>query len=249
MKFIYFILPLFVFTACKQVDEDISAQKIIDSAIEKAGGERFEKAEIHFQFRDISYSSRREGGRFRFTRTLTDSVGEATDILTNEGMQRFRGGQEDPIHDTLKIKYANSVNSVQYFLQLPYGLNDPAVQKELLGQDTINGETYYEIQVTFKEEEGGADHEDEYLYWIHKEDFTVDYLAYRFYVDEGGIRFREAYNPRKIKGLRFVDYENYKYGEGWRELNLQELDDLFEAGKLPHVSTIETDIQSVRILE
>ena len=52
-------------------------------------------------------------------------------------------------------------------------------EKEEVGEDEVEGETYYEVKVTFREEGGGTDFEDEFLYWIHKENFTVDYLAYR----------------------------------------------------------------------
>ena len=75
---------------------------------------------------------------------------------------------------------------MHYFAQLPYGLNSPAVQKKILGEATINGNTYYEIEVTFSKEGGGIDFEDRFVYWIHKENFTVDFLAYR-YATNGGI--------------------------------------------------------------
>ena len=46
------------------------------------------------------------------------------------------------VPDSTATKYANSVNSVHYFVQLPYGLNDPAVKKELVGNAEIDGEKY-----------------------------------------------------------------------------------------------------------
>ena len=247
MKFLYALLLLVILSSCNDQKEKTPAENIIGQAIENAGGEKYEKAEIHFKFRKYRYSSRRDGGFFEYTRTITDSLGEARDILTNEGFRRFRGEQEETLHDTLKTAFSNSVNSVHYFVQLPYGLNAPAVQEKLVGEDTISGEPYYEVKVTFAQEGGGTDHEDEYMYWIHKEDYTVDYLAYRFYVNEGGIRFRKAVNPRKIEGLRFVDYENYKLEDNWRNIDLTKVDELFEAGKLPLLSMIETEIEKVEI--
>lgn len=247
MRYLNILLLLLILSSCEQ-EKDLTAQEVVDKAIEKAGGEKYENSEIQFRFRDISYSSRMKGGQFEFTRTLTDSLGEAKDILSNDGFKRFREGEEDDLHDTLKTKFANSVNSVHYFLQLPYGLNAPAVQKELVGEDEIEGEPYYEIKVTFTEEGGGEDHEDEYMYWIKKGDFTLDYLAYRFYVGDGGIRFRKAYNPRTVEGLRFVDYKNYKIDD-WEHLELKELDDLYEAGELTLVSEINTEIKEVKVRE
>ncbi|GHA37246.1 hypothetical protein GCM10007103_18250 [Salinimicrobium marinum] len=249
MKFFYAFVLLIIFSSCNNEKEKTPAENIISKAIEKAGGEKYEKAEIHFKFRKNTFSSRRDGGLFEYTRTITDTLGEARDVLTNEGFRRFREEQEETLHDTLKSAFSNSVNSVHYFVQLPYGLNAPAVQEELVGEDTISGEPYFEIKVTFAQEGGGTDHEDEYMYWIHQEDYTVDYLAYRFYVNEGGIRFRKAINPRKIEGLRFVDYENYKLQDNWENIDLKDLDELFEAGKLPLLSLIETQIEKVEIQE
>ena len=247
MKYLYSIFLVLFLVACNQ-EQDSPAQQIIDKAIEKAGGDNFERARIHFRFRETAYSSSRKNGIFEFTRTFKDSLGEVRDVLTNDGFIRYRNGKEEALTDSLKTLYSNSVNSVHYFVQLPYGLNSPAVQKELVGESEIEGQTYHEIRITFEQEGGGTDHEDEYMYWIHKEDFTVDYLAYRFFVNEGGIRFRRAYNPRTIEGLRFVDYENYK-AENWRTVDLQDLDELFEAGELDLVSIIETRVERVEILE
>ena len=249
MKYLYAFIFLLVLSACNSNKEKTPAEEIIEKAIEKAGGEKYEKAEIEFTFRENKYSSRRDGGLFELTRTITDSLGEARDVLTNEGFRRFRGEREEKLHDTLKANFANSVNSVHYFAQLPFGLDAPAVQEELVGEDTISGEPYYEIEVTFKEEGGGTDHEDEYMYWIHQEDHTVDYLAYRFYVNEGGIRFRKAVNPRVVEGIRFVDYENYGFGNNWETTDLKELDDKFQKGQLQKVSDIKNEILRVEIQE
>ena len=114
------------------------------------------------------------------------------------------------LKDSIANVYANSVNSVHYFANLPYGLNDPAVNKEFLGEVAIKDKEYYKIKVTFDQKGGGKDYEDIYLYWFNKETFKPDYLAYKFYVDGGGIRFRVAYNERYLGGIRFVDYENYE---------------------------------------
>lgn len=247
MKYVCFLVLVVVFSSCEQEREKTPAEEIIAKAIENAGGKNYEKAEIHFTFRENKYSSKRDGGLYEYTRTIKDSLGEARDVLTNEGFRRLRGEREETLHDTLKANFANSVNSVHYFVQLPYGLDAPAVQEELVGQDTISGEPYYEVKVTFDQEGGGTDHEDEYMYWVHQEDFTVDYLAYRFYVNEGGIRFRKAIEPRMVGGIRFVDYENYKLQNNWETVDLKELDELFMQDRLELVSMIETEVEKVEI--
>lgn len=37
----------------------------------------------------------------------------------------------------------------------------------------------------------------------------MDFLAYEYNVNGGGVLFREAFNSRMIEGMRFQDYINY----------------------------------------
>jgi hypothetical protein len=238
---------LLILISCKQEEKPLTAQQVIDKTIENAGGKKYETATINFTFRDIKYSSKRNKGLFEYSRTYTDSIGEVNDVLNNDEFKRFINAQKIDLPDSTATKYANSVNSVHYFVQLPYGLNDPAVKKELLGEAEIIDKKYYEVKVTFAQDGGGTDHEDEYMYWIAKDNFTVDYFAYKFYTGEGGIRFRKAYNPRMVNGIRFVDYENYKL-EPWKSVDLKTVDELFDAGKLELLSKIKTEDISVEIL-
>jgi hypothetical protein len=63
--------------------------------------------------------------------------------------------------------------------------------------------------------------------------------------DKGGIRFREANNPRIIQGIRFVDYNNYKIDDFTTDLC--KLDELFVEGKLELLSTIKTEDVEVEV--
>ncbi len=243
-----YLVLLFVLSlaSCNEQAPQSKADKIIAKAVEKAGGEKYEKANIEFRFRKNIYTSTRNNGKFELTRRITDSTNTTyDDILNNEGFRRFHGEEQLSLSDSLSEAYAESVNAVHYFVQLPFRLNDDAVIKELVGQDTINGKVYHEIKVTFEQQGGGVDHEDIYMYWIEKDDFTIDYLAYRFFVNDGGIRFRKAVNPRMVNGIRFVDYENYKTNK--LSTPLEELDDMFEKGELIRVSKIENEILKVEI--
>ncbi|SKB61807.1 hypothetical protein SAMN05660903_01719 [Salegentibacter salinarum] len=244
----YFLgaLIIAVTFACNSDKEN--AQQIIDKAIEKAGGDNYKNAEISFDFRKGSYKSEREGGKFHLERVLADSTGtQYRDVVTNEGFTRYYKDTVVQLSDSMKNVYANSVNSVHYFVQLPFGLNDDAVNKELIGKDTIHDKEYYEVKVTFNVEGGGADHEDVYMYWIDTQNYNVDYLAYSFEVNDGGLRFRKAYNPRTIEGIRFVDYENYKTDD--LDTPLTQLDDLYEARQLELLSKIENKNIEVKRLE
>ncbi len=68
----------------------------------------------------------------------------------------------------MQVKYTSSVNSVLYFVQLPYLLNDPAVIKSYEGTQKVLGETYEVLKVTFRPSGGGEDFQDEYRYRFHE---------------------------------------------------------------------------------
>jgi len=245
MKPLLFIL-LFVFTiSCKDGKEPITAQTIIDTAIEKACSGNCETATIDFKFRDRSYKSTRNGGAYQLERIFSDSTGTTRDVLTNVDFKRYKNDSLVKVPDSMKTRYSNSVNSVHYFAQLPYGLNAPAVYKKYLGEATIKGKNYYEVGVTFSEENGGTDFDDSFVYWIEKENYTVDYLAYEYATNGGGIRFREAYNERVVEGIRFVDYNNYKPES--LDIALTDLDEMFTEGKLQLLSKIETEDVKVHL--
>jgi hypothetical protein len=239
MKLLSILLLIIAIISCKQKETLLSAQAIVDEAIATSCNGNCDHAIIDFTFRDRCYVSKRDGGTYQYERITTDSTGITHDILTNNGFERYKNNTLVKVADSMATRYSNSINSVLYFAQLPYGLNAPAAQKELVGEATIKGEPYFEISVKFIKEEGGKDYEDEFVYWIHKENYTVDYLAYSYTTDDGGIRFREAYNVREVNGIRFVDYNNFKPGS--LEVSLTDLDDLFEKGELKLLSKIETE--------
>ena len=119
---------------------------------------------------------------------------------------------------------------------LPYGLNDKAVQKQLMPSVDIKGEEYYKIKVTFKKDGGGEDYQDVFIYWISKKDFNLDYLAYSYNTNGGGIRFRANRKEQIINGVRFVDYDNYK--PKIVSTSLESIDEAFNKKELIKVSEI-----------
>ena len=245
MKFPLIVLAFAIFFGCQEKQE-LTADAIVEKAVATACGGNCEYAEIDFIFRKVKYKSTRKDGSYQFERIFVDSLGTVRDVLKNDGFQRFLNDSLITIADTTALKYANSVNSVHYFAQLPYGLKAPAAQKQLLGDAIIHGEPYFEIGVSFLQEGGGTDFEDEFVYWIHKENFTVDYLAYNYQVEGGGIRFREAYNIREVEGIRFADYNNYKPAR--LGVPLTDLDQYFQEGNLTLLSKIETENVEVSLL-
>ncbi|GEQ86633.1 hypothetical protein ULMS_21410 [Patiriisocius marinistellae] len=244
MKYILSIILFTTLVSCANTEEKLTAQQIIDNAIETACSGNCENITIDFDFRKGKYQSTRDGGNYSYSRIIHDSVSVIKDVFSNTNFRREINDSIVNVSDSIKIKIVDGVNSVHYFSQLPYGLNAPAVNKKLVGEGSINDVPYYKIEVTFKEEGGGTDFDDVFMYWVHKTNFTVDYLAYSYAVNGGGIRFREAYNPRTIEGVRFVDYNNYKPES--LETPLTDLDKLFEQNNLKLLSKIETE--NVRVM-
>lgn len=223
--------------ACQGPSE---AEEIVKKAINEHGGDQYTHAVISFKFRDRHYRATLNQGKFLYESTFQDSTGNHVhDQLSNDGYTRVVNDQKQDLSERDSTAYASSLNSVIYFALLPYFLNDAAANKELLGTDTVKGSPYYEIKVTFEKEKGGEDFQDEFVYWIHQNDFTMDYLAYRYHTEGGGTRFREAYNTRGVNGIRFADYINYE--STVEDFALQDYDSLFETGQVKEFSRINLE--------
>lgn len=233
-----------------QEEQSLSeAEKIINQVIERHGGERYENSMVRFTFRDRVYKATRRGGSFEYERLFTNDAGdEVRDVLSNDNFYREINGERVALSAKDSSAYANSVNSVLYFALLPYFLDDRAVNEDYLGEVTIKDEPYHKIKVTFDQQGGGKDFQDEYVYWFHRDSLTMDYLAYNYETDGGGARFREAYNVRNVNGIRFADYINYK-PEDERNLDVETFDTLFEQGGLEELSRIDSENIEVVLLE
>ncbi|MBW8241252.1 deoxyribose-phosphate aldolase [Muricauda oceani] len=238
MKRILIPLILVLTIGCKKEPKKVlTAQQIVDNSIADSGGKRFNDHKVTFDFRDKSYVSENVDGQRVYTRISEVDSMTITDVKRGDEFERYMNDSLVMVHDTMAVKYANSINSVHYFVRLPYGLNDGAVNKELLGKEIIENKEYYKVKVTFDQQGGGEDFEDTYLYWFDLKTFKPEYLAYDFHVDGGGQRFRKAYNERYVNGIRFVDYENYKpKNDG---TGILQIGQLHNKGELELLSKIE----------
>lgn len=231
-KMVLFVLVIVVF-GCSDYDDP---QVLIDKAISVSGVNNLNRAAVSFTFRGKRYNAKFNDGLFQYSRQFEDSSRQYKDVITNDGFYRTVNGEKSHIPDSMAMKYYNSVNSVIYFALLPKGLNDDAVIKEYLGETKIAANSYHKVKITFTEEGGGEDFQDEFIYWINQNNYKIDFLAYKFFTDGGGMRFREAYNERYIEGVRIVDYINYKPQAG---VLLENIDKAFVEGDLKEVSRIE----------
>jgi hypothetical protein len=225
--------------ACKKD----KAQQSVDDAIEAHGGKAFESFMLEFDFRNRHYTAARNNGTFSYSREFADSTGQIKDVLNNAGLTRYRNGSPIDIPEERRQAFTRSVNSVIYFALLPFGLNDPAVNKHWMQESIIRGEPYEVVRVTFDEAGGGEDHEDVFLYWFHKQKKTMDYFAYLYKTEEGGLRFREAINPRKKGGILLQDYINYKPAD--ENIPIDSLKSMFLSGNLQKLSEIRMENASV----
>lgn len=228
------ILALAFITGSLASCDSGSARRIVNEAIEAHGGSAYESFRLEFDFRGRHYTAARKGGIFSYTREFTDSTGSIKDVFDNEGFRRYRNDELLDIPQERKDAFTESVNSVIYFTLLPFGLNDDPVNKELVGETTLRGEPYDVVRVTF--DESAVEHQDVFLYWFHKTRHTMDYFAYSYEVDGGGIRFREAINPRVEGGIRWQDYINYKPAD--ETVPLDSLQSMFVSGRLQKLSEI-----------
>lgn len=241
-------LLIFMVVLAGCTSEPPNAQAIIDHAIEAYGGQKLNRTDIEFDFRKIHYRCFYDNGIMSYERLFKDdSLGQVHDILSNEGFIRSVNNQVVELDKEWTGKYTRSVNSVIYFFRIPFNLNDPAVNKELLGETEINGQAYYEVLVHFDEEGGGEDHDDSFVYWFNKETFFIDYFAYSYSTDGGGKRFRVTINPRVINGLRVVDYINYEPTD--LSVSIKDYENYYETGGMKELSRIENENVVVTYLE
>jgi len=214
------------------------ADKVLIRTVEAHGGDRYDSANYSFVFRDKTYTFRNDGTDFRYSVTRQKNDTTIVDVLGNGQLTQTVNGKVVSLSDKDIAKYSEDLNSVVYFATLPHKLLDPAVQLTLMPPANIKGKAYYTLMVQFAEEGGGVDHDDNYRYWINQKTDRIDYLAYDYKTNGGGVRFRSAYNPRPVGGIVFQDYINYKAPLG---TNLDDLTAMFGRGELEELSRIETE--------
>lgn len=217
---------------------DPAAVSLLDRAYAAHGGVRYANASYGFTFRGKRYNFISENGRQIYSRRYNDGNNVVYDGVEGGKFLKTINGKPQPLSAKDEAAGFESLNSVIYFATLPYKLRDPAVNLYAAGTTEIKGQAYDVLKVNFDQEGGGVDHDDNFMYWINQKTDRIDYLAYDYKTNKGGVRFRSAYNPRVVAGVLFQDYVNYKAPLG---VDLTDLPAMFEKGKLEELSRIETE--------
>jgi hypothetical protein len=255
------VTAFFVLSACAEApapsDDRRRARAVIDSARAAAGAARLDSTVVSFGFRKERFQLRHpgpDGTGFSYRRSFRDSLGRRVrDVLTDDSLRRRVEGRSARLDSATRRQALTTLNSVAYFALLPEPLGDAAVRPRYAGADTIDGVPYHRVAVRFRQEGGGRDWQDRFLYWFDQRDFSMDYLAYAYGLGPGeeyGTRFREAFNTRRRGGIRFADYRNYTTDstrvDSLPPSRLARYGRLFGTDTLRRVSTVALDSVRVR---
>lgn len=242
IKYVYVFVVAALTIGCsqnipKEESEKDLALSVIDSAIAFYSEVDLKQMSVSFDFRGRTYAASWPKEGMIYANLYTDSLGAHKRQLQNGKYKEWLNEVVLQLDDKTQTARASSVNSVLYFALLPWNLQDEAVQATYVGEATIDSKLYHNIKVTFAEDGGGDDYDDVFLYWFDMEDSSMDYLAYSYREDEGGTRFRSANNTRRVNGIMFQDYSNFKGPADPDSLHF--ILDKYKADELKFLSNIE----------
>ena len=222
--------------------------EIVDRAIERHGGELFERSRIRLTVTSRSGSfdvdSTSDGERFEHVIRTTDLRGAATEHRRdNEALQIMEDGRPMAMDEAERRRAESYVNQRMYFLLLPYKLNDPGAYKEDQGLEQWGERQLHRVRVTFEPDSSdGAD--SAYVYWFDPETARLEQFAYD-YSNGTGLRFRTLDNYREVGGLLFYDADNYGLNTPDGGLTVDDITPAY-ASELPLVSRVELQGIDVR---
>jgi len=219
----------------------VSRLDIVDRSIEFHGGELFQRSasQLRVCSRSGCYAvvSRIDGGLFDLQAegTVRDEVRRVR--VTNDTVELWHDGVPTEVDSEWLQTLRNWVMARVYFVYLPYRLNDGSVFKRDLGLEVWEGRSLHKVKVTFTPgSSSGAD--DEFLYWFDPETGRLEQFAYSYAGDPGGLRFRRAFNFRRVGGMLFYDQKNW--GVEGPSLNVDDISPkVIETWRLVSTVTVE----------
>lgn len=192
--------------------------EIVDRSIEFHGGEIFlhSLSELQVCSKSGCYRirARVDGGMFEIEAAGRVRDQERRVRITNETVEHWQDGSEMEVTTERSQSLRDWVMAKAYFVYLPFRLNDNSVVQQDLGIEVWKDRPLYKVKVTFVAETS-SDADDEFLYWFDPDTGRLEQFAYSFAGKPGGLRFRRAFNYRRVGGLLFFDQENWGVeGEG-----------------------------------
>lgn len=253
-RFLYLSIVLFslivtLFACSDMRKEEEPIDELISHIKQKHGSGLITQRNISFTFRGRDYEQRIEEGRSVKFRRFVEEGDTIVDkwIRTESFFERHINGELVTVTDSAKQEHKSAINSVFHFTFLPLFLTNNAVNAEIIDTVSIGTDPYCKIKFTFnKDVELDIPSTDNiYIYWINLNNKTLDYLAYEYFTNDGGLRFRKAYNRRSIGGITFQDYMNYRPRD--TTVTLMTIDEAYNRREIEEVSKIvNTNIQVTR---
>lgn len=200
----------------ESADSDIGRLEIVDRSIEYHGGEVFTQSRSQLQVCSKSgcylVRTRIDGDSFEIEASGKVREQMRRVSITNDTVEFWLDGEAVEVEPDRTQSARNWVMARAYFVYLPFRLNDDSVIRQDLGTEVWDGRSLRKIKVTFVTgSSSGAD--DEFLYWFDPETARLEQFAYSFAGNPGGLRFRRAFNYRRVGGILFFDQENWGVDE------------------------------------
>lgn len=235
----YFLWMICLCQSC--VTGTNEAKVVIDQAVKMHGGDAFEGSRFSFDVSGKHYTILNKKGNPELHRMWNNSGVETIESLQRNKVYRSIKGDTVLLDDKEQEQLEYDLREILNYALLPYGLNDRSVDKHLDGQIQINGEDYFQIQVSFSEDYHFIANCDHYIFWINAEKKTLDYIAHK--CDQNGIKFSVAIHRRKIGEILFADYQIYRPKDA--NTPLEHLPHLYELGQI--VSDDEILLDNVEV--
>ncbi|WP_242922509.1 DUF6503 family protein [Pontibacter liquoris] len=233
---------LLILSSCGGADQP-DARQLISQAVQAQGGQKYNQRILSFSLDNKQYRALNDSGAFVYSRTYTDTTGQRVyEVLRNSGFTRKRNEEEVLLPQQETQAAGSAVLATIQMAMLPYLPQNPETEKAYLGEATLHGEPYYKVLVTTQA--AGLHPAQEYLFWLHQQRHTLDYVASRAVAEgeAGQPYFGVAVNARQMEGIRFQDYQVYVAKE---PLPLENYARAYEAGKL--VKVTETNLENISV--
>lgn len=224
------------------VSGPVERLEIVDRAIAHHGGETYRAITTELDVCSKSgcfhVLSRADGDRFDYT--VSGRAAGASRAVSSSGgeLSVHLDGVAANLPADQQQRYRDWAMARIYFCFLPYRLNDPGVYKQDLGLVSWDNRRLHRVKVTF-EPGSSTDASDEYMYWFDPETGRLEYFAYTYDDNGGGLRFRRAVGHRRIGGILFFDQENL--GVEGPDLSVDAIDEAYVRGTLRSISTVRLE--------